>query len=286
LSDQPFEDYYEYLQISPNADSETIERIYRLLAKKYHPDNQETGSADKFDIITKAHNILSDPEKRAAYDVRYEKAKSQEWRTVSDLSPSGGHASDAHIRRTVLSILYIDRRENPSNPGVGNWQLEKFIGLPEKTIDFHIWYLKEKKWIALTDSGGYAITAKGVDEIESDGLIIGKDLLLTDSDTADGEDPAVGFIEETTPSRVTAYEKAIRSLERKLTINPANIAALVGLTYFNNRLGRSAEAVRSAQQIRHINPAFTVSDFENTLKCKFQRRSLRNTALLNQAGIY
>jgi hypothetical protein len=286
LSDQPFEDYYEYLQISPNADLDTIERIYRLLAKKYHPDNQETGSADKFDIITKAHKILSDPEKRAAYDVRYEKAKGQEWQSVSGLAPSGGHESDAHIRRTVLSILYIDRRENPSNPGVGNWQLEKFIGLPEKTIDFHIWYLKEKKWIALTDSGGYAITAEGVDEIEKDGLIIGKDLLLTDAASTDGEDHSVKFIEETTPSRVTEYEKAIKSIERKLVINPSNIAALVGLTYFNNKLGRSTEAVRSAKKIRQINPAFTVNDFEKTLKFKFQRRSLNNTALLNQAGIY
>ena len=286
MSDQPFEDYYEYLQISPNADSETIERIYRLLAKKYHPDNQETGSVDKFDIITKAHNILSDSEKRAAYDVRYEKAKSRELRTASNLASDGDHNSDAHIRRTILSMLYIGRRENPSNPGVGNWQLEKYVGLPEKTIDFHIWYLKEKKWIALTDSGGYAITAEGVDEIESDGLIIGKDLLLAHSERTEGEDNTLIYIEETTPSRVTEYEKAIRSLERKLTINPVNIAALVGLTYFNNRLGRSAEAIRSAEKIRHINPAFTVDDFEKTLKFKFQRNSLNNTALLNQAGIH
>jgi hypothetical protein len=164
--------------------------------------------------------------------------------------------------------------------------MEKFIGLPENTIDFHIWYLKEKKWIALTDSGGFAITAAGVDEIENDGLIIGKDLLLADSKSEDIEDPSVRFIEESTPSRVTEYEKAIRSLERKLVINPSNIAALVGLTYFNNKLGRSTEAARSAKKIRHINPAFTVVDFEKTLKFKFQRRSLNNTALLNQAGIY
>ncbi|MCK5350483.1 MAG: DnaJ domain-containing protein, partial [Desulfobacula sp.] len=43
-----FDDYYEDLQISPNADLETIERIYRLLAKRYHPDNKRTGNIDKF----------------------------------------------------------------------------------------------------------------------------------------------------------------------------------------------------------------------------------------------
>jgi curved DNA-binding protein len=35
----PFVAYYETLQLSPNADQATIERVYRLLAKKYHPDN-------------------------------------------------------------------------------------------------------------------------------------------------------------------------------------------------------------------------------------------------------
>jgi curved DNA-binding protein len=51
--DQPFEDFYEDLQVSPNADQETIERVYRLLAKRYHPDNSGTGGVEKFDVITK-----------------------------------------------------------------------------------------------------------------------------------------------------------------------------------------------------------------------------------------
>jgi curved DNA-binding protein CbpA len=37
-----FTDYYENLQISPNADMEMIERVFRLLAKRYHPDNTQT----------------------------------------------------------------------------------------------------------------------------------------------------------------------------------------------------------------------------------------------------
>ena len=41
-------DYYELLQISPNAEPETIHRVYRLLAQRYHPDNRETGNAQKF----------------------------------------------------------------------------------------------------------------------------------------------------------------------------------------------------------------------------------------------
>ena len=45
--DQPL-DCYEILQISPNADPDTIHRLFRLLAQRYHPDNQDTGDAARF----------------------------------------------------------------------------------------------------------------------------------------------------------------------------------------------------------------------------------------------
>jgi curved DNA-binding protein CbpA len=43
-----FTDYYEILEISPNANSETIERIFRYLALRYHPDNQDSGDLPRF----------------------------------------------------------------------------------------------------------------------------------------------------------------------------------------------------------------------------------------------
>ena len=55
-------DYYEILQLSPKADQETIERVYRLLAKRYHPDNKHTGDDHKFNLLTEAYRALSDPE--------------------------------------------------------------------------------------------------------------------------------------------------------------------------------------------------------------------------------
>jgi curved DNA-binding protein CbpA len=285
MNEPAFDDYYELLQISPNADQDTIERIYRLLAKKYHPDNPSTGSPERFNILSEAYNILADPEKRAAYDVRYERAKKNEWKTLAALSSTQGLSHDARIRRTILSILYIDRRDNPANPGVGNWQLEQHVGLPEKTIEFHIWYLKEKKWIALTDTGGYAITAEGVDAVESDGLIIGKDLLLTAKSSAEGGESASRFIEESTPSRATEYRMKVRSLERKIAVNPENITALVGLAHFHGKLGQAERAARAARAIRRLNPHFTARDFEETLQLKFQVPSIDDRALLQDAGI-
>ena len=47
MSENSLKGYYEDLQVSSNADIETIERVYRLLAKRYHPDNNGTGNAEK-----------------------------------------------------------------------------------------------------------------------------------------------------------------------------------------------------------------------------------------------
>ena len=173
-------DYYEDLQVSPNADLETIERVYRLLAKRYHPDNSVTGNSDKFSIITSAYKVLSDAENRAAFDAKYENTRNQKLKTLSKVSSLEGFENDQQIRDAILSILYIDRRQNPSDSGVGSWRLEKLLEWPEKILEFHIWYLKEKGWIQREDTGGYAITASGVEVVEKDRFILGKNRLLTD----------------------------------------------------------------------------------------------------------
>src|SRR5579862_9473340 len=77
------QDHYETLQISANADPDTIHRVYRLLAQRFHPDNQETGNAERFRALTDAYQVLSDPERRAQYDVVYHHLRQDRWRLVS-----------------------------------------------------------------------------------------------------------------------------------------------------------------------------------------------------------
>ena len=63
-------DYYTVLGVDRNADDSTIKKAYRKLAKKYHPDTS-VGNAqaeEKFKEVTKAYEVLSDPEKRKLYD--------------------------------------------------------------------------------------------------------------------------------------------------------------------------------------------------------------------------
>ena len=63
------QDYYEVLGIDRNATDEEIKRAFRKLAFKYHPDhNHGDGATDKFKEINEAYEVLSDHDKRSAYD--------------------------------------------------------------------------------------------------------------------------------------------------------------------------------------------------------------------------
>ena len=72
MEDTSFVDYYELLQISPNAEPETIQRVYKMLAQRYHPDNPETGDVDRFLLLNQAFETLADPGLRQSYNAIYE----------------------------------------------------------------------------------------------------------------------------------------------------------------------------------------------------------------------
>eukprot|EP01032_Pedospumella_encystans_P000733 gene733-847_t len=57
---------YEILSVPKDAEEDTVKRAYRKLALKHHPD--KGGDAKKFQALSLAHSILSDPEKRKIYD--------------------------------------------------------------------------------------------------------------------------------------------------------------------------------------------------------------------------
>ena len=99
-----FTDYYEVLELSPNANSETIDRIFRYLAQRYHPDNQETGDRSRFDAILQAHNTLKDPAKRAQYDIQHKNYSGVRWKLAEEASDGKGIQRDGDIQHNVGSL--------------------------------------------------------------------------------------------------------------------------------------------------------------------------------------
>ena len=104
-------DYYEILQISANAEPETVHRVYRLLAQRFHPDNAETGNDSRFRLISEAYQVLSDPERRAKYDVLHSRRQQERWRLVAaGAQAENDFETEELVRLTVLEILYTRRR--------------------------------------------------------------------------------------------------------------------------------------------------------------------------------
>ena len=81
--------YYEILEVSQNASPEVIEKAYKALVKKYHPDLQSTENAYLFESkmkdITEAYNILSDSSAKSEYDLKL-KLYNKEYYNVSNSS--------------------------------------------------------------------------------------------------------------------------------------------------------------------------------------------------------
>lgn len=70
--------YYDELEVSKTASKEMIGKVYKILAKKYHPDTtkeaDKQAAEEKFKIISEAYEVLSDDEKRKRYDLELEQS--------------------------------------------------------------------------------------------------------------------------------------------------------------------------------------------------------------------
>lgn len=176
--DHLFIDYYDVLQISQNADPDTIKRIFRHLAKKCHPDLPTGGNPELFRQLVKAHEVLIDPEKRAAYDLRHQEYWDRKWKIVSQATGGTKPQNNKEIRERILSLLYVQRRTDTQHPGMGDIELARLMRMPLEFMDFDLWYLYRKGLVEKLETGQMAISVDGVDFVEQHSLRIMDDRLL------------------------------------------------------------------------------------------------------------
>lgn len=185
------ENYYEILQVSSKAEQLIITKTYRLLAAYYHPDNKQTGNEERFKQVLKAYEILSDPAKRYQYNLEqsgniakagtgasaYAKTPASNLSggnpnklggNLADASEGEGQRSERELRKMLLLALYDVRRNNPNNPEISVLVLSELIGVHLSQLEFSKWYLKEKKYIKVSESADYSITIEGVDYVENE----------------------------------------------------------------------------------------------------------------------
>jgi curved DNA-binding protein CbpA len=170
-------DHYEILELSPNANPDTVERVFRHLARRYHPDNTVTGDRERFDLILAAYTVLRDPEKRAQFDVELRSASAAKAQLAHEAFDPSSVESDVELQMRILSLFYVKRRQDVANPGIGELELEQILDTPIEHLEFHIWYLREKHWIARRDDGLLAITVDGVERANSEDHVAARKLL-------------------------------------------------------------------------------------------------------------
>ncbi len=175
-----FVDYYEILEISPNASSETIERVFRYLAQRYHPDNQATGDRTRFDLTLEANDTLRDAVKRVDYDREYKYQSNSSWKLSEAVHDFDGVDWDTEIQIKMLSLFNVKCRTNVRDPGIGDAELAHLLDCPAERLDFHLWYLREKGWIYRKEDGLFAITVDGVDRASADYRARASKKFLTD----------------------------------------------------------------------------------------------------------
>lgn len=179
---QEFVDYYERLQVDPTCDAKILEKAYRHFAQMYHPDHPETADVERFQETIEAYAVLRDAAKRAEYNKQYALHMGVSFRPYvasEDIWINEKSAlDDAEAHEKILFHLYKRRRQRSDDPGVGPYSLQEMLGCSDENFQFHIWYLREKGFVEMTERGTYAITIEGVDHVISMSRTIQAEKLL------------------------------------------------------------------------------------------------------------
>lgn len=161
------QNYYKMLQVDVDAHPTVIRYAYRFLAAQYHPDNAESGDAEKFRLISEAWRTLSDRGRRQAYDMQMGvqsqgQAQQAGAQAKPDIPKASLSWSEVELRLAVLQVLLEARRKRPQTGGASAKMLMDCLNCNMTDIEWTLWYLREKGHIARTEAS-FMISVAGVD---------------------------------------------------------------------------------------------------------------------------
>jgi curved DNA-binding protein CbpA len=163
--------------VDANAHPTIIRYAYRFLAAMYHPDNAESGDAEKFKTITEAWRTLSDSARRAAYDAQFGLKAAQQGAStpggpvgmtgqgpsgIPNIPKAGLSWNEVELRLAILQVLLEARRKRPQTGGASAKMLMDCLNCSMADIEWVLWYLREKGYIARTEAA-FMISVVGVD---------------------------------------------------------------------------------------------------------------------------
>jgi curved DNA-binding protein CbpA len=149
------------------------------LAQRYHPDNSDTGSHDRFRQVVEAHAVLCDAARRAAYDVRLAGEDKTRLKIFDSLQSTQGVQAELRKRQGILRLLYAKRLADPHQPTMRGREFVEMLGCPIEHLEFSFWFLREIKLISRSDNNQYEITCHGVAAFEADDATFSQKPVLT-----------------------------------------------------------------------------------------------------------
>jgi len=161
-----FQDHYILLGVDPKADSDTIQLAYTRLAQKYHPGNKDTGSAEKFEALNIAFEVLSDPALRLSFDKTKGVNQDDSAPKFSGLEFFESLGRESILRFALLCVLYDRRRTKSFTPSLSMRQIENMLDADHEELNFALWYLKQRAFAIADDKSNLQITVEGMDFLE------------------------------------------------------------------------------------------------------------------------
>jgi hypothetical protein len=160
-----FQDHYEVLGIDYKVSPEAVQTAYARLAEKFHPRTGATPDPEKYDAVTLAFEVLSDPSLRKDFD----KLKGIGADDKPRFSPEffEAYGRDTHLRVALLCVLYDRRRSKPFTPALSMRHLENMFSATSVELNFALWYLKQRDMVVMDDKSSMQITVDGMDYLQN-----------------------------------------------------------------------------------------------------------------------